>query len=260
MEMARFGVSGMELFCSRGHFDYRSADAVRELAHVLADHKIKLHSVHAPTERDFNLRHESAAPLSISDPERGRRLEAVDEIKRALDMAEQIPFRFLVQHMGSSRDAADARRFDAAFNSLEHLHIFAKQRGVTIALENTPGELATPENLRQFISDTKLTDLRLCFDFGHAHIGGGVLPGMEAMRERIVTTHVHDNHGEKDEHLAPFAGTIEWKETLGALPADAALVLELKEQAAYAEPAPASVALGVAREAFDKMEEESGNA
>ena len=257
-EMARFGVTGVELFCSRGHFDYRSADAVREMAHVLADHKIALHAVHAPTERDFNLRHESAAPLSISDPERGRRLEAVDEIKRALDMAEQVPFRFLVQHMGSSRDAADARRFDAAFNSLEHLHIFAKQRGVTIALENTPGELATPENLRQFVTDTKLTDLRMCFDFGHAHIGDGVLPSMEAMRERIVTTHVHDNHGEKDEHLAPFDGTIEWKEALGGLAADVPLVLELKEQAAYAEPAPASVALGVVREAFDKIEEEIG--
>src|SRR5437867_4428400 len=152
-DMARFGVTGVELFCARGHFDYRSADAVRELSHVLRDHKIEVHAVHAPTERDFNTRHESAAPLTISDPERGRRLEAVDEIKRALDMAEQIPFRFLVQHMGSSRDTADARRFDAAFNSLEHLHIFAKQRGVTLPLENTPGELASAGNLRQCIAD-----------------------------------------------------------------------------------------------------------
>jgi sugar phosphate isomerase/epimerase len=257
-EMARFGVNGIEVFCSRGHFDYRSADAVRELGHVLADHKIALHSLHAPTARDFNLKHESASPLSISDPERGRRLEAVDEIKRALDMAEQIPFRFMVQHMGSSRDAADPRRFDAAFNSLEHLHIFAKQRGVTIALENTPGELATPENLRQFIADTKLTDLRLCFDIGHAHIGDGVMPSLEAMRERIVTAHIHDNHGEKDEHLAPLDGTIEWKEALGALPADVPLVMELKEQAGWVEPAPASVALGVVRAAFDKLEEARG--
>src|ERR1700674_2079436 len=173
-DMARHGASGVELFCARGHFDYRSGDAARELAAALRDHNLALHAVHAPTERDFNTRHESAAPLVISDPERVRRLEAVDEIKRALDLAEVMPFRYLVQHMGSSRDPAEPRRFDAAFNSLEHLHLFAKQRGVTIALENTPGELATPANLRRFIADTRLTDLRVCFDIGHAHIGDGV--------------------------------------------------------------------------------------
>ena len=30
------------------------------------------------------------------------------------------------------------------------------------------------------------------------------------MRDRVVTTHIHDNHGEKDEHLLPFEGTIDW--------------------------------------------------
>jgi sugar phosphate isomerase/epimerase len=164
-----------------------------------------------------------------------------------------------VQHLGG-REEMDERRKDAAFSSLEHLAVFAKHRGVTIALENTPGELATPENLRQFITDTKLTDLRMCFDVGHAHIGGGVLPCMETMRERIVTAHVHDNHGEKDEHLAPFDGTIEWKEALHAFREDWPLVMELKEQAVWAEPAPASVALGVVREAFDKLEEARGAA
>ena len=118
----------------------------------------------------------------------------MDEIKRALDVAEYIPFPFLVQHMGSSRDTTDERRFDAAFSSLEHLHIFAKERGVTLALENTPGEMATPAHLRQFIVGTRLTNLRMCFDIGHAHIGDGVLASLEPMREFLVSSHIHDNH------------------------------------------------------------------
>src|SRR2546427_3521865 len=48
-------------------------------------------------------------PLSISDPERIRRLDAVDEVKRALDLAELVPFRYLVQHVGSSRDRKSTR-------------------------------------------------------------------------------------------------------------------------------------------------------
>ena len=253
-EIARHGIHAVEIFCARSHFDYHSPDAVREITGALRDHNLTLHALHAPAERDFNPMHESSAPLSICDPERVRRLEAVDEIKRALDVAEFLPFRYLVQHIGGSRDTADERRFDAAFSSLEHLHIFAKERGVTLALENTPGELATPAHLRQFIIDTRLTDLRLCFDIGHAHIGEGVLASLEPMREFLVTSHVHDNHGLKDEHLLPYEGTIEWKSALPALPPKLPLVFELKEQPAYADPSPASVALSAVSAAFDRVE------
>jgi sugar phosphate isomerase/epimerase len=253
-EIARHGIDAVEIFCARAHFNYQSTDVVREIGAALRDHNLKLHALHSPSERDFNPMHESSAPLSICDPERVRRLEAVDEIKRALDVAEYMPFPYLVQHLGSSRDTADERRFEAAFSSLEHLHIFAKERGVTLALENTPGELATPAHLRQFIVGTRLTDLRMCFDIGHAHIEDGVLASLEPMREFLVTSHIHDNHGEKDEHLLPYEGTIEWKTALPALPADLPLVFELKEKPAYAEPAPSSVALTAVRSAFDRVE------
>ena len=253
-EIARHGIESVEIFCARAHFNYQSSDVVREIAAALRDHNLTLHALHSPAERDFNPMHESGAPLSICDLERVRRLEAVDEIKRALDVAEYLPFPFLVQHMGSSRDTADERRFDAAFSSLEHLHIFAKERGVTLALENTPGELATPAHLRQFIVGTRLTDVRMCFDIGHAHIGDGVLASLEPMREFLVTSHIHDNHGDKDEHLPPYEGTIEWKTALPALPANLPLVMELKEKPAYAEPAPASIALSAVRSAFDRVE------
>jgi len=254
VDMAQHGIGAVEIFCARSHFNYQSPDVVREIAGALRDHNLQLHALHAPAERDFNPMHESSAPLSICDPERVRRLEAVDEIKRALDVAEYMPFRYLVQHMGSSRDTPDERRFDAAFSSLEHLRVFAKERGVTLALENTPGELATPTHLRQFIIDTRLADLRLCFDIGHANIGDGVLASLEPMREFLVTSHIHDNHGLKDEHLLPYEGTIEWKSALPALPHELPLVFELKEKPAYADPAPASVALSAARSVFDRIE------
>lgn len=239
-EVGAVGVDGVEIFCDRGHFDYRSPDAVRELETWFADHRLKLHALHSPTSRDFSVNRESHIPISISDPERVRRLDAVDEVKRALEIAERIPFPFLVQHLGSSREEADPRRYDAAFNSLEHLVMFAKQRGVTIALENTPGELATPAALRHFVTQTRLTDLRLCFDAGHAHMEDGVERSYEVMRDLVITTHLHDNHGEKDEHLLPFEGTIDWPAALRALgtapaaPGGLPMVLELKDTGARA--------------------------
>ncbi len=257
-EAARAQASAIELFCSRGHFDYRSADDARELASWLAGHNLTLHSIHSPTTRDFHPTRESGAPLSISDPERLRRQDAVDEIKRALDMVEHVPFRFCIQHVARSRDIPDERRWDAAFSSLEHLSLFARQRGVTMALENTPGEMATPANLKTFLERTRLTSVKLCFDTGHAHIEGGVAAGLETIRDLVVTTHVHDNHGERDEHLLPYEGTIDWTAALPAMPPDAPIVLELKEPAAAAgsgELQAFAETIQGARTVFEKFEE-----
>jgi sugar phosphate isomerase/epimerase len=257
-EIARAKVSAIELFCSRGHFDCRSADDARELASWLAGNNLTLHSIHSPTTRDFHPTRESGAPLSISDPERMRRQEAVDEIKRALDLVEYVPFRYCVQHVARPRDIPDERRWDAAFSSLEHLSLFARQRGVTMALENTPGEMATPANLKNFLEQTRLTNVKLCFDTGHANIEGGVVAGLEAIRDLAVTTHIHDNHGERDEHLLPYEGTIDWNAALAALPSEAPFVLELKEPAAAAGSvdlqAFAETLQGV-RTVFDKFEQ-----
>ncbi len=252
-EIHKAGISKIELFCSAAHFDYSSQEAVRDLAGWLGERGLELHSLHSPTQRDTAGRHESGVPISISDGERTRRLDAVDEVKRAIDVAERIPFKYLVQHLGSSRQSADARFIDAAFNSLEHLAIFAKQRGVTIALENTTTEIGAPLSLANFIKETHLNDLRFCFDTGHAHIEPGIAAAFETMRERVVTTHVHDNDGEDDEHLLPYEGTIDWDAALQMIaeaPVALPIVMELKEHATQAD------VLMRARAAFDRIENE----
>ncbi len=133
-EIARAGISGVEIFCSAFHFNYGNPQSIRELANSLDESGLKLHSLHAPTDRDSARGPGSGLAVSISEPERIRRQDAVDEVKRALDVAETIPFRYLVQHLGSSRQPADPRNLDAAFGSLEQLVVFAKHRGVTIAI------------------------------------------------------------------------------------------------------------------------------
>ena len=257
-EVARAEVSAIELFCSRGHFDYRSADDPRELASWLSGNNLKLHSIHSPTMRDSYPKRDSSMPLSVSDPERMRRQEAVDEIKRALDLVEHVPFRYCVQHVARPRDIPDQRRWDAAFSSLELLSLFARQRGVTLALENTPGEMARPANLKHFLEQTRLTNVKLCFDTGHAHLESGVAAGLEAIRDLVVTTHIHDNRGERDDHVLPYEGTIVWNGALAALPTDVPFVFELKEPAAAAGSADLQAFAGTLqgmRSVFDKFEQ-----
>jgi sugar phosphate isomerase/epimerase len=71
------------------------------------------------------------------------------------------------------------------------------------------------------------------------------------MRERVATTHIHDNHGEKDEHLLPYEGTIDWDAALAAIataPQPVVFVLELAEQPGGAPT------LDQIRSTFDKLE------
>ena len=97
-----------------------------------------------------------------------------------------------------------------------------------------------------------MNGLKLCFDVGHAHVDSNVSAAFEMMRDRVVTTHIHDNHGEKDEHLLPYEGTIDWDAALALIsgaPQPLPIVLELKEQAA------GGPVLDQVRAAFDKIEE-----
>jgi sugar phosphate isomerase/epimerase len=233
------GFQAIELFASRGHFDYTVTQDVRGLAHMLADNRLQIASLHAPTSRDFGPNREGGAPLSITEVERVRRIEAMDELKRAIDIAEDLPFSRMILHMGGPRDAADPRKRDAAFSSLEHLVLHAKHVGVTICVENTTSEMGDPAYLRTFVEETRLTGLRFNFDIGHAHLADGpederVATSFEAMREHIVSAHIHDNLGDKDSHFPPHDGSIDWPAALKlfrSLPGgEIPLTLELKEK------------------------------
>jgi sugar phosphate isomerase/epimerase len=254
----------VEIFASRSHFDYVSKPEVRAIAQALADNHLHLNSLHAPTSRDMSVNREGGSPLSVTEVERVRRIEAMDELKRVIDVAEDLPFSRLILHMGGSREAADPRKRDAAFSSLEHLILHAKHVGVTICVENTASEMGAPFYLRSFVDETRLTGLRFNFDIGHAHLAEGpeeerIPNAFEPLKDLIASTHIHDNHGEKDEHLAPYDGSIDWPASLKLLRAtpaasDLPMTLELKEKSGPDTPSLADQ-LNAAAKALDRLEE-----
>lgn len=263
-QIGESGFEAVEIFATRGHFDYTTKQEVQATASALAQHRLALASLHAPTSRDLSATREGGSPLSITEVERVRRVEAMDELKRVIDVAEDLPYSRLILHMGGPRETADPRKRDAAFSSLEHLVLHAHHRGVTIAVENTTSEMGDPAYLRTFVDETRLTGLRFNFDIGHAHLADGlgterVEKAFASMRELAVSAHIHDNHGEKDEHLPPYEGTIDWEsavKTLKSAPeTDLALTLEPKEKTGHDAPTTAEQ-LAAASESLDRFERE----
>lgn len=263
-QIAEAGFEALEIFGARSHFDYTTKQEVQGIASALAQHRLALASLHAPTSRDLSATREGGAPLSICEVERVRRIEAMDELKRVIDVAEVLPFSRLILHMGGPREAADLRKRDAAFSSLEHLVLHARHVGVTITVENTNSEMGDPAYLRSFVDETRLTGLRFNFDIGHAHLADGaenerVEKGFTPMRDLVVSAHIHDNHGEKDEHLPPYEGSIDWESAVKTMKTAAegemALTLELKERAGHDAPGFAEQ-LKSAAAALDRFERE----
>jgi sugar phosphate isomerase/epimerase len=261
-QISENGFTAVEVFCSRGHFDYTSAQEIAALKSALEANRMTLQSLHAPTSRDLSATRESGTPLSICEIERVRRIEAMDELKRAIDVAEELPFSRMVLHMGGSRETADPRKRDAAFSSLEHLVLHAHHAGVTLAVENTTSEMGDPTYLRAFVEETRLTGLRFNLDIGHAHLADGpaeerLEKSFAPMRDLVASVHLHDNHGEKDEHLPPYDGTIDWSAAIPLLKTapleNPPIVLELKEKFGPDAPS-ATEQLAAARAAFEKFE------
>jgi|SRR5579871_3167932 len=217
--LVRGGAEAIEIFAARGHLDYANRKQhVREIADWFKDSGVPLHSVHSPMFSDYEWGRSGAAPINVISTDRKARIEAMDEIKRALEIAEQVPFKFLIQHMGNGGEEFDEKKFEAGMTSVEHLHAFARPLGVTVLLENIPNELSTPEKLIEFLRVTHLEgSVGLCFDVGHAHMMGGVAESFATMKEHIRSTHVHDNAKDRDAHLWPGDGNIDWKETMALL-------------------------------------------
>jgi sugar phosphate isomerase/epimerase len=175
----------------------------------------------------------------------------VGEAQAALAMARDIPFDFLVVHLGTPASAqtgpVDNQR-DAARRSADTLIQTADGLGVRLAFEIIQNPLSSAEALVRFLEDD-LDGLNatVCLDYGHGHLTGDLPDVIEAVSGHVGTTHVHDNDGRRDAHLPPYQGSIDWSVALmetQKIGYDGAYIFEL---APTADPVPLLVKAARAR-------------
>jgi sugar phosphate isomerase/epimerase len=269
VHIAGHGFDAIELFATRSHFDYHDERAMVALGEWLTDTRLELHSVHAPIFEGLS-RGQWIGPLSNASGDEQRRATAVAEARAALELARHLPYRFLVVHLGvpsaasqgrpdparsgSSRAASkDDNQPQAARRSLEEIVALAAAVGVRVAVEVIPNDLCSPAALVELIEEhLEGVDAGICLDYGHAHLMGDVAEAIETISGHLWTTHVHDNHGREDEHLVPFAGTIDWDAAMMAtqkIGYDGPLMLEVADTGSPIEVLRRSTA---ARERLEK--------
>ena len=127
----------------------------------------------------------------------------------------------------------------ALYRSLDELLPVARELGIVICLENGLTPLNSAEALVSYMRKYDSPHLGVCFDTGHANLKelGELVPdssvpqvwekyGMpvrweqniaERLQPYIVSCHIHDNYGVRDDHDLPGRGNIDWRRIVKVL-------------------------------------------
>jgi sugar phosphate isomerase/epimerase len=252
--IAAHGFEAVEVFATRSHFDYHDAAAIAQLGEWLKETGLALHGIHAPIVESMAAGDQWGAAISIGVSDNGRRQAAVREMDAALNIARKIPAGVFVVHLGTPTAQGGENSRTAAFRSVEEICRLAEPIGVRVSLEVIPNPISDAASLVTMI-ERDLEGLRagICLDFGHAFLMGDVPDTIETVAEHLTTTHVHDNHGKKDDHLVPFAGRINWDVALMTMQKVGYDGTYLMELARTADPEEILTKAQAARGRFEKL-------
>ena len=148
------------------------------------------------------------------------RRHSVEDVEKTAAYASAVGARYLVIHPGCPSDNLDRDTdVDALSWSIEKLLPLAEANEVRLCLENLPNHFCWHDMgmLVEFAESFDTPYLGICLDTGHSNTVGNAPDHIRRAGRFLFTTHVHDNHGQRDEHLGPGQGTISWDEVAGAL-------------------------------------------
>ena len=138
-----------------------------------------------------------------------------------MDLAHTLDAGAIVLHLDLPWQSFEAEKdsrehfFRYALKSFDELESYCKALKIRICVEN--GYDAPPVHTH-YMYDTLFGRydpdyMGLCFDTGHANkmCKENCLEYAEYYNDRLFMIHIHDNHGENDEHLLPFTGSFDWE-------------------------------------------------
>ena len=148
-------------------------------------------------------------------------------MRRSVLAAEILGAEWMVVHPVSVVDGERVLPEETYAYNVEYFrrwHRMFHDHGVGMAIENMtnhkryPSPYADVETLNRLIDDLNQPDIGACLDTGHAFLSGyDPADCVRKLGQRLKATHIADNKGKEDDHVAPFQGAIRWAEVVRAL-------------------------------------------
>ena len=198
--------AGFEVICIGArpeHSGYATEAGRAAIEGLLREHGLSVDSVHAPFPEGDRL-------FSLDERER---LESIHQCEVAMDAAAQLDGRIVVIHLIQPYDIPEGDERSAMIErGRESVGVLAGQaadRGVKLALENGQRR-AYDHVLVDLLTQFDGEHVGFCYDSGHENVLGTCFRLLEQFADRLLTLHLHDNHG-SDTHMLPYEGTIDWE-------------------------------------------------
>jgi len=223
------GFGLIEVCSFPAHLDYHDLNAVEAARHRIDDLGMEPYSLHAPFADD----------IDITSLDEGRRRHAQNELMRAADAAGMLAVRYLVIHPGPEKGGFPEherfQRMENAARVLNNVSRACRERDLALVLENMLPHLFSGRvrELLWILGALEITDVGICLDTGHAHLSGDLRTVAHKLSGHLWMMHASDNHGQRDDHLPPGEGRIDWKRLLhqmARIQFSGAIVLEVAGQ------------------------------
>lgn len=178
---------------------------------VLYSYRLKV-SVHAPF-----------SDLNIGSFNERIREASLEIIRETLSLASELGAISVTIHPGHCSPISVKNRekyLRIHRNSLRMIAEWSEEYGIRVGVENMPRfvilDAQTCERLEEIVGGI---NIGVTFDVGHLNTTTGNFSRfLRIFGDRIIHLHLHDNRGERDEHLPLGEGTVPWEKLLPALP------------------------------------------
>jgi sugar phosphate isomerase/epimerase len=209
------------------HLDYHNRPHVEEAARCLESLDIFATSFHAP----FSER------IDITALDGAVREMAVQELICACEAASVMKVQNVVLHPGPERQGRPSEaefliRMRNAAESLNRVADRCRELGVHLVLENMLPHLLFGHinDMLYLLGSINDPEVGACLDTGHAFLARELGTVIYKLSGHLHLVHVNDNRGERDDHLVPGDGRIDWPRVMNDLKTchfNGTLILEL---------------------------------
>ncbi len=226
------GVNAVEVGTPPRHFDLWEQASLHALDGQLRRLRLTAVSIHAPF----------GGPSDLSDPRPERRHAAISgALVAASTLASLSGAHVIVHTTDVPRHGEDVgMRLKHCASSLQMIGRVCRQLGVRLVVETPLPHLigGQPDEFAWVMAQLD-ENAGVCIDTGHAWLGGWWDEFVRVAGGRLVHIHANDNHGERDDHLVPGDGRIEWsriRDSLRTAGFSGWIVLELSADGIPAAP------------------------
>lgn len=169
--------------------------------------------------------HQVHGPWPTNDTSAEKRQAKLAYMERAIRLTPVFGAQYLVLHpdmpFGWGKEPDSAFAWETNLALFRALLPIAEEENVTLCIENMPmtaHAISRTQRMYEFVQEIGHPRLGMCLDTGHANVfGDDVGDAVRLIAPVLKVLHVHDNAGDRDNHLPPHAGTIHWDGFTAAL-------------------------------------------